>query len=132
MGDYLAREGVRPDLVLCSAARRTRETLERIAPALGEDVQVELEDGLYAASASELLGRLQRVPDATDSVLLIGHNPGCQDLALSLAAAGGELPRLREKLPTGALAILELRGATWSGLGPGKAELVDLVLPREL
>ena len=132
MADYLARKGVRPDLVLCSSAARTRETLERIAPVLRPDAQVEVEDGLYAAGASELLARLQRVPDAVESVLLIGHNPGCQDLALRLAGGGGELPRLREKLPTGALAILELRGSTWSGLEPGDADLLDLVLPREL
>ena len=132
MADYLARKGVRPDLVLCSSAARTRETLERIAPVLRPDAQVEVEDGLYAAGASELLARLQRVPDAVESVLLIGHNPGCQDLALRLAGGGSELPRLLEKLPTGALAVLELRGCTWSGLEPGDAELLDLVLPREL
>jgi phosphohistidine phosphatase len=132
MADHLRHERVRPGLVLCSSASRTRETLERIAPALGEEAQIEVEDDLYGASASQLLTRLRRVPDSVASVLVIGHNPGLQELALTLAAAGDELPRLREKLPTGGLAVIELRRLTWSGLQPGDGELVGLVLPREL
>jgi phosphohistidine phosphatase len=132
MADYFKRQRVRPGLVLCSSAKRTRETLERMVPVLGKGATIEVEAGLYAASAEDLLARLRRVPDTVASVMVIGHNPGLQDLALMLAAGGDELPRVREKFPTGALVVLELRRLTWSGLQPGSAEVVGLVLPREL
>ena len=66
------------------------------------------EEGLYAASADELLARLLLVPDAVVSVLLIGHNPGLHELALVLVSAGEKRGRLEAKLPTGALATLAL------------------------
>jgi phosphohistidine phosphatase len=64
--------------------------------------------------------------------MLIGHNPGLQNLALGLASQGAHLPQLEEKFPTGALATLVVRSASWSALGPGEAELVDYVVPRQL
>ena len=63
--------------------------------------------------------------------MLIGHNPGIQDLGLILARAGSEIARVRSKFPTAALATLELNG-TWRELAPGSAELVSLVKPKEL
>ena len=71
------------------------------------------------------------MPDEVESVMLIGHNPGIQDLALSLAGAGSEIARLRSKFPTAALATLEFNG-TWRELAPGSAELVSFVKPKEL
>jgi phosphohistidine phosphatase len=128
---YLRREGIVPDLVLCSSALRTRQTLERIAPAWGDDVRVEVEAELYAASAGELLERLRAVADDVESVMLIGHNPGIEELALSLAGSGDELPALRRKYPTAALATLEVDGP-WRDLAPGGAELTDFVKPKQL
>jgi phosphohistidine phosphatase len=128
---HLGRKGISPELVLCSSSRRTRQTLKRLAPGLGKNADVRIEPELYAAPARDLLDVLQKVPDEVESVLLIGHNPGIQDLALSLAGAGSEIPRLRSKFPTAALATLELNG-TWRELAPGSAELVSLVKPNEL
>jgi phosphohistidine phosphatase len=131
MARHLASTGAEPALVLCSSSRRTLETLERIGPALGPQAEVLVEDELYAASSGRLLARLRLVPDDVPSVLLIGHNPGLEDLAASLAGRGEALDRLQAKFPTGALATLELPGA-WSALQPGSGELVDYVVPREL
>jgi phosphohistidine phosphatase len=131
MGEHLRAAGVAPELVLCSSARRTRETLERIAPALG-DARVEFEAGLYGASAHALRRRLERLPDEVESVLLIAHNPGLEDLALELAAPSPATEAMAEKFPTGALAVLELPGASWSELAPGTAELATFVRPRDL
>jgi phosphohistidine phosphatase len=64
--------------------------------------------------------------------MLIGHNPGLQNLALVLASRGASLPQLEEKFPTGALATLVVRSASWSALRPGDADLVDYVVPRQL
>jgi phosphohistidine phosphatase len=131
VAEHLGREGVTPALVLCSSARRTRETLEGIAPALGESTPVQIEGELYAASARRLLERPRAVEDGVPSLLLIGHNPGVERLALSLAGGGQKLAVLSRKYPTGALATLEFRGR-WSDLRPASAKLTDFVTPKQL
>ena len=90
---HVREERIEPELVLCSTARRARETLERIEPALGV-ADVRFEPALYGASAGALLERLHDVPDDVGSVMLIGHNPGLQELALELAHTGPELHEL--------------------------------------
>jgi phosphohistidine phosphatase len=128
---HVRKEGIDPDLVLCSPARRARETLERIEPALGgRDVRVE--DDLYGASARTLVERLRAVPDRVGSVMVIGHNPGLEDLILALAQDGQLRGEVEAKYPTGALATLTFAGSSWSELGPGRAELVAFVRPRDL
>jgi phosphohistidine phosphatase len=131
MGERMRAAGVVPTLVLCSPARRARETLERLQPFAGDDVAVELDEELYGASAQELLARLRRVPESVASVMLIGHNPALEQLALSLARTGDRLPDVRTKLPTGALATLAFPGR-WEGLGARTAVLTAFVKPREL
>ena len=125
---YLREHEIAPELVLCSTARRARETLERIEPALGTP-SVRYESELYAASAGALLERLREVPDEVSSVMLIGHNPGIEELAHGLA---GPAPELGAKFPTGALAMLTLTGARWRDLDRGGARLVGFVRPRDL
>jgi phosphohistidine phosphatase len=132
IGKYIRRKKIRPALVLCSPSLRTRQTLEAIESSLGEGSSVEFEPQLYAASEGELLQRLRALPDSVDSVMLIGHNPGLHELARVLASRGAELPRLKEKFPTGALARLVADNESWAALGPGDGELVDYIVPREL
>jgi phosphohistidine phosphatase len=127
MARHLRDEKISPALVLCSSARRTRDTLEGVGPS-GE---VRIEDELYGATEAELLERLRRVPDAVESVMLIGHNPAIQELALGLASGGARLEDLERKFPTAALATLTVPG-TWRELGSGSAELVAFVTPKEL
>jgi phosphohistidine phosphatase len=129
---HLVRQGVKPELVLCSTAERTRETLELMHTALADTSTIEFEDELYGASANSLLERLRLVPGAVASVMMIGHNPGLQDLALVLAAGGAELERLEAKFPTAALATLALENATWAELSPAEAVLADWVIPKQL
>jgi len=132
--DHLRDSGVRPELVLCSSAVRTRQTLEALRPALDETTHVVLEDSLYGADADELLDRLRAVDGQITSVLLIGHNPGIQDLAIDLAGDGDHaaLAQLDRKFPTAALATLELGRTGWADLRPDVAFLRSLVLPRDL
>ena len=125
IADHLGAEGVRPELVLCSPARRARETLERVEGALGDEVEAVFEEGLYGASGA---GRgcwraFARSPEV-GSVLVIGHNPGLEQLALALASDGAELARMREKYPTAALATIDLPADRWSALERGGGELV--------
>ena len=131
--EHLRSKGIEPALVLCSSARRTRETLEGVKP--GGDHQIERE--LYDADAGDLIERLRRVPADVRSVMLIGHNPAMQLLVLRLAngsRGSADDPRLadvRRKFPTGGLATLEF-DCSWSELGPGRARLTDLVRPKHL
>ena len=100
-------------------AARARETLATI----GEG---EIRPELYGASAAELLGVIGGFPSNVSSVLLIGHNPGMEELAAAFAPLPGE------KFPTGALATFTLECTRWADAGPGCSELVDYVVPREL
>ena len=122
-----------PDLVLCSSARRTTMTLAGIAAALPAGVDTRIEDRLYAASATQLLARLHDVPDEVGAVMLIGHNPGLEDLAELLVASGDEDAReaMAAKFPTGALATLGVTGP-WADLAPATARLETFVVPRDL
>jgi len=130
IAEHVRAEHIRPELVLCSPAIRARQTLARVRRGLG-DPKVSFEEVLYAADADQLLERLRAVPAGVESVLLVGHNPGLQDLALELAREGERLGKLREKLPTGTLVTLAFEGA-WSDLRSGRAVLAGSVAPREL
>jgi phosphohistidine phosphatase len=133
MSDHVRRAGIAPALVLCSTARRATETLDAILPALEPPPEVRREDELYGASADELVHRLRGIPPSLPSVLVIGHNPGIESAALVLAGGADPalLARLRDKMPTGALATLELDGE-WTNAATGTARLVSFVVPREL
>ncbi|OAI54504.1 hypothetical protein AYO48_04935 [Gaiella sp. SCGC AG-212-M14] len=132
LAKYIRQKRIRPALVLCSPALRARETLEAVEASLDKHCVVEVVPQLYAASEQELLEQLQALPEPLSSVMLVGHNPGLQNLALGLASRGAFLPELEEKFPTGALATLVVRSTSWSALGRGDAELVDYVVPRQL
>ena len=131
LGEHLRTNGIRPQQVLVSPAKRTLETLEGVAP--GGEVLVEPE--LYGASAATLLERLRRVPEDITSVMLIGHNPATQALVVELAdkrsSDPARLQRAERKFPTGALATFELQ-APWADVRPGAAVLKDLVRPKDL
>lgn len=131
VAEHLLQRRIEPALVLCSTAARTRETLELVRRTLGAAL-VQFEEGLYAASGEELLERLRTVPEQLASVMLIGHNPGLQDLALVLTSSGAELARLEAKFPTAALATLAVPHAAWRRLGEGDAELAEFVVPKQL
>jgi phosphohistidine phosphatase len=130
IAEHLRRARIGPVLVLCSSARRTRETLERVMPAL-DPVKVRIERELYGASSEDLLQRLREVPDEVESVMMVGHQPAIQELALHLAGEGSELERVRAKFPTAALATLTFAGE-WSGLGHRSAELIAYLKPKQL
>jgi phosphohistidine phosphatase len=131
---HLRAEGITPELVLCSSARRTRETLAALRTVLPDSTDVRIEDGLYGAGATAILTILRAVDPAVPSVMVIGHNPGLEDLALALAGDGeaAALHQLRAKYPTGALASLDVRASSWPQLAFGGAYLTSVVVPRDL
>jgi len=141
MGRWLRDAGLVPDLVLCSTARRARETWQFAQAGLAASPPVSFEDGIYGEDAPGLLALIREVPPATGTLLLIGHNPAIEDLALMLAAAPGgpgpgaaapgDLERMRAKFPTAAIAVLQPAG-TWHGLAKSRARLTGFVTPRDL
>src|SRR5215831_11758340 len=89
MGRWLRETGLLPDQVLCSTARRARETWQFAQAGLAATPPVTFDDRIYQAAAADLLGLIREVPPATGTLLLIGHNPAIEDLALLLAAGPG-------------------------------------------
>lgn len=134
MGGFLTSEGIQPEMVLCSPARRARETLARMALAL-DGVPVVYESRLYMASAPDLLGRLRGLDGGLSSVLLVGHNPGLEQLALFLSNPHSNptmYKRIREKYPTAALTVLTLEEGGWDSLKERACALDRFRRPRDL
>lgn len=135
MADHFAQLGLRPDLILCSTALRTRQTLAPIMATLAAPAPlINLSKDLYLASEDVLLTQLQAVGDDATTVLLIGHNDGIWHFGAALAGDGPpeELASLRDKFPTGALAMLSVRDEPWRALDFGAARLVSFIRPRDL
>ena len=130
---HMTATAISPAIVLCSTARRAQETLDGVKGAFDDDVALWSDRGLYGADDDELLAVLRELPATVPSAMLVGHNPGLQDLALELTRGGDEraLARLHGKFPTGALATLTVPD-TWATLKRGCATLLALVIPREL
>jgi phosphohistidine phosphatase len=130
LASFLESAPIRPSLILCSTARRTRQTLEPLIGPLGNP-PVELEEDLYGAPLEALLDRLHAVPATVSSVMLIGHNPGLQELAVKLTRPGPKRPALEAKFPTGALATISSTAKSWGELAPHSARLSRYITPRQ-
>lgn len=128
--------GLAPDVVLVSTSRRTQETLEALEP-WDDAPLIEPMDSLYLANSIQLMAALHGVAETVRSVLVIGHNPGLHDFAVSLAgplamASGSEAARaLAAGFPTGALAEFVIAGSWWD-LREGGGRLVRFLTPRML
>ncbi|WP_051630526.1 SixA phosphatase family protein [Afifella pfennigii] len=133
MGQHLADAGYEPDLVLCSPARRTRETLGLVAENVVLPVDRRYPQSLYEEVEETYVNVLRAEGGGAECCLLVGHNPMIYETALVLVGSGGErdLARLNAKFPSGALAVLEFSG-TWSELTPGTTRLARYVRPADL
>jgi len=132
MGAFSADTCPVPDVVLCSAARRAVETWQIVARQWPDAPSAVFSEELYNVATGDLLQRLRQQSDAT-TVMLVGHHPGFDGLAISLAADQQADPvnRMRVKFPTAGLAHLTFTGP-WSDLGPEMADLVRFVRPKDL
>ncbi|MFF5519890.1 SixA phosphatase family protein [Streptomyces coeruleorubidus] len=131
-GRALAEADCLPDLALCSTAVRARRTWELVAAEWGTPPPVRYDRRLYAASPAGLLTVVHEVSAEVETLLLIGHNPGLEELVLALAGDGldDSLERVRTKFPTSAIAVLSWYGTTWQALTPGTALLTSVTVPR--
>ena len=128
--------GLMPDLVLCSGAKRARQTWEvvdaQLTEAEADGLTLELREDLYLASETRLLIALRKLTDAAASVLMIAHNPGLHRLARELAGSGSQaeaVARLGRGFPAAGLAVLAFEAAHWADLAPGRARLTGFLDP---
>ena len=135
MGRYIAKQKLKPDLVLCSGAVRTRATLALVLPELGAPPPgIRYDDALYLASPITMLDRLRRLGKGPKHVLMVAHNPGLHALALELTGSGDAkaLAELATKFPTAALAVLTFETANWRDIEAGSGRLQEFVTPRKI
>ena len=135
IGTYMASHALIPDRVMISPAARTQETWKLAAKALKAPPEAALIARLYDATAQAILGVVRDAHDSrAHSILVVGHNPGLHELALMLIAAGDveARERLREKLPTSGLVIIDFALDDWAKLHARSGRLERFVTPKSL
>ena len=134
VGAHMKEAGYLPDLVLCSTATRTRQTLDAVLSESEAEPAIEFQEELYLAGPGEMLDLVRSVPDSVESVLLVGHNPGTGMLAAALSGDGSpeRVHLMGTKFPTAGLAIIELNVDRWKDIVSGCGSLKEFVRPRDL
>lgn len=132
IGQWMRDEAIEPQAILSSPAKRAAQTAEAVAVAVGtEPADIRWNDRLYLASAPDLLDVLRGLPAGTRTALLIGHNPGLEDLLLWLAPGAGDQRHHDKLLTTATLADLDLPVTDWN-LPHHSAVSVRVVRARNL
>ena len=125
MAAWIANQGLCPEVVLCSTARRTRETLALVRPAFPHAVSEVLDEALYLAEVPVLLARLRGLAETVGTALVIAHNPGLEDLAAELSSFAGHMP-------TAGLVVIRFDVTSWAQISPGGGTLAAFVTPKGL
>jgi phosphohistidine phosphatase len=134
IGAYIASHHLVPDRVVVSPAVRTQETWKACAAAIKKEPGAMTVEKLYDATPHAILGVIKDAPASAHTLLVIGHNPGLHELAVMLVAAGDveARERLREKLPTAGLVIVDFAFDDWNRLHPQSGRLERFVSPKSL
>ena len=131
MGVWLLQQGLIPDCILSSPAERALVSAEKLCKAMGHGVErITTDRRVYGADVPDLLQVLGGCPAEAQRVLLVGHNPGLEDLLRFLAGDEVEVPSDGKLLPTAALARLEMPG-DWETLPAGCAHMLSVTRPRK-
>ena len=125
MGKALRKQGQLPDLILCSPATRAKETMELFKEAAMLEAPVEFEQNIYEASAAELLKIVRHLPDERHCVLMVGHNPGFENLLSRLIG-------VERLMPTAALACVTFLISRWEDVEDGEGKLQWFLIPKNL
>ena len=133
MGTYLKLERLTPDLIVVSPARRAQETWEHVRPSLGE-IESRRDGRIYEAPVGRLLEVVREVEPAVRTLMLIGHNPGFEELARLLIGEGDMdgILRLGQKYPTSGLAVIDFSLENWSDVAQKSGRLERFVTPKSL
>ena len=132
MGREMRRLGLGFDRVLASPAVRVTETLTEVAQGYGAAVETEFNETIYLAPVDTLLALVRAADDADARLLLVGHNPGMEQLALLLSGTGMLRDEIATKYPTAALVEIGFEVAHWHDIVPGAGRLARFIRPREL
>jgi phosphohistidine phosphatase len=132
MGREMRRLGLGFDQVLASPATRVTETLTELAQGYGGAVDTHFDEGIYLAPVETLLALVRAADDADARLLLVGHNPGMEQLALLLSEASALRDEVAAKYPTAALAEIGFEVPHWREVAPGEGRLARFIRPREL
>ena len=134
MGAFMHKNRIRPELVLCSTAVRTRQTLNLAITELKPAPKVKHEDALYLADPFLLLERVRKTPRTIKHLMIVGHNPGLQILAIELIGDGDPeaIKAISDKLPTAGMVVITFDAPSWSDVAPGKGHLTHFATPKLL
>jgi phosphohistidine phosphatase len=134
IGRYIAEAGFAPQRILCSSAQRARETVALILPGISADMDVTFSRKLYVADGEGYLLAAREAGGTALTLMIVGHNPAMEDVALVLAPIGDAdaLARMRGKFPTGGLAVIEFEAPHWTDIGPGAGRLTGFHTPKSI
>ena len=128
MGAYIRNLADTPDAIITSDATRARQTAEIVATAVDFAAPLTVEPDIYAAGLETLLAAVRRIPNEVNSAIIVGHNPGFEELAGALAGNhDGEI-----RLPTSGLALLAFDVERWDGVRAGTGRLREVATPRTI
>lgn len=127
LGRYIEQKNYKPEIVLCSAAKRTQETFKT----LGIDANAQFMDEIYHAGRGELFAMLQKLDNEAQSAMIVGHNPVIYALAGLLASSGPDslMNRLTQGYQPATLSVIESPCDDWAKLHPDENTLIDLASP---
>jgi phosphohistidine phosphatase len=125
IGKALRKRGPVPDLIISSPAARAKGTIEAVAKAAKLNPEIRFEEVVYGASSPELIKLIRGLPDQKSCVLLVGHNPGFEDVC-------GRLTGSQQRMPTAALAHIEFQIDRWEDIDDGDGKLIWLLTPKQL
>lgn len=134
LGAYMAHHALAPEKAIVSTAARARETWKLVAAAFTAVPPVAYDERIYGAAAPAILSVIKECSPEVQTLLIVGHNPGLQELAALLIASGDieARQRLNEKLPTAGFAVIDFALDEWARLHPHSGRLDHFVSPRSL
>ena len=127
MGAYIHNLTAPPDAIITTDARRARQTAEIVATAIDFTGPLTVEPQIYAADLDTLLAVVRRIPDDVRSAMIVGHNPGFEELAEALAGNHDEI-----RLPTSGLALLEFDLERWDAVQEGAGRVREVATPKTI
>lgn len=134
MGRHLMEQGLAPERILCSNARRARQTLAGLLGELDGEIEARLMRGLYEASASDIVDAVSALGGSRPTVMVIGHNPALQAAATSLIGAGNPMlvRAVETQFATAAIAVIDFDNRRWSDIREKDGRIVAFLRPRDL
>jgi len=125
IGKALRKRGILPDLIISSPAARAKATIEAVTRAAKMNLEIRFDEVVYGASSPELISLIRGLPEKDSCLLLVGHNPGFEDLV-------GRLSGSHERMPTAALACIEFQADRWEDINDGEGKLLWVLTPKKL